>query len=67
MLRRASVEDLDSLMQLLSDNPVGASRGDVAAETDPPAHVSALHQIITVPSNELLLVIDGDRRVVGTM
>ena len=66
-LRRASAEDLNSLMQLLSDDPVSASLGDVAAETDRPAYVSALHQIITDPSNELLLVIDGDRRVVGTM
>ena len=35
-LRRASAEDLDSLMMLLSDDPVSAARGDVAAETDRP-------------------------------
>ena len=30
-LRRASAEDLDSLMMLLSEDPVSAARGDVAS------------------------------------
>jgi GNAT superfamily N-acetyltransferase len=67
LLRRASAEDLDSLMQLLSDDPVSASRGDVAAETDRSAYLSALQLITSDPSNELLLVIDGEQQVAGTM
>lgn len=41
-LRRASAEDLDSLMMLLSEDPLSAFRGDVASETDRPAYVLAL-------------------------
>jgi GNAT superfamily N-acetyltransferase len=67
LLRRASAEDLDSLIQLLSDDPVSASRGDVAAETDRSAYLSALQLITSDPSNELLLVIDGEQQVAGTM
>jgi len=66
-LRRASAEDLDSLMMLLSDDPVSAARGDVASETDRPAYLLALQQIISDPANELLLAIDEEQRVLGTM
>ena len=66
-LRRASAEDLDSLMMLLSDDAVSAARGDVASETDRPAYLWALQQIISDPANELLLAIDEEQRVLGTM
>lgn len=71
-IRRATVDDLDDLMVLLSDDPVSASRGDVASVADRPAYQAALEQIVVDPSNELLLVIGGGHgenagRVVGTM
>ena len=66
-LRRVLAEDLDPLMHLLSDDPVSASRGDVAAETDRPVYLSALQQILNDPSNELLIVIDREQQVDGTM
>lgn len=66
-LRRASAEDLDSLMMLLSDDPVSASRGDIASETDRPAYLFALEQIVTDPANELLIVLDGEQRGLATM
>ena len=67
LLRRASVRDLDSLMALLSDDPVSASRGDSAAEIDRPAYQDALEQIVTDPANEILLAIDGAGCAVGTL
>ena len=66
-LRRASVRDLDPIMALLSDDPVSASRGDIAAETDRPAYLDALEQIVADPANEILLAIDGAGRAVGTL
>ena len=66
-LCRASMRDLDPLMVLLSDDPVSASRGDIAAETDRPAYRDALEQIVADPANEILLAIDGAGRTVGTL
>ena len=66
-LRRASAGDLDSLTMLLSDDPVSASRGDVASPADRPAYLFALEQILADPANELLLAVDEERRVLGTM
>ena len=66
-LCRASMRDLEPLMALLSDDPVSASRGDSAAETDRPAYRDALEQIVADPANEILLAIDEAGRAVGTL
>lgn len=66
-LRRGSADDVDSLMLLLSDDPVSASRGDRASESDRPAYLSALEHIVQDPSNDVLLALDGEQRVVGAM
>lgn len=67
VLRRASAPDLDSLMMLLADDPVSASRGDRASEADRPAYSLALEEIVDDPSNDIFLAVDEDGRVVGTM
>lgn len=36
LLRRADLADLDALMTLLADDPISASRGDLANESDLP-------------------------------
>lgn len=59
MLRRVSAEDLDSIITLLSDVPVSASRGDVAFEADRLTYLLALQQVVADPANELLLAVDG--------
>ncbi|KQM82496.1 GNAT family N-acetyltransferase [Agromyces sp. Leaf222] len=66
-LRRATVADLDSLMALLSDDPISASRGDVASADDAPAYAGALEEILGDPGNDLLVVVDPEGRLVGTM
>jgi len=66
-LRRAITADLDPLMALLSDDPVSASRGDVAAADDAPAYRRALEEILDDPANDLLVVEAPGGALVGTM
>jgi GNAT superfamily N-acetyltransferase len=54
-------------MRLLSDDPISASRGDVASDDDVPAYHRALEEIVGDPANELLVAVGGDGRVVATM
>lgn len=65
-VRRAGLDDLHPLMTLLSDDPISASRGDVASTDDVPAYRSALEEILADPRNDLL-VADAAGRLVGTM
>ena len=54
-------------MALLSDDPISASRGDRAEEAGTAAYASALAEILTDTSNELVVGVDGRDRVVATM
>lgn len=65
-LRRAAVTDTDAVIALLSDDPISASRGDVASDEDRPAYASALDEILADSSNDLLVVEVGGI-VVGTL
>ncbi|PZE40450.1 GNAT family N-acetyltransferase [Curtobacterium sp. MCSS17_006] len=66
-LRNAVDEDLDALMALLSDDPISAARGDVAAPEDRPQYAQALRSIVDDPANALLVAEDADGRLVGTL
>jgi GNAT superfamily N-acetyltransferase len=66
-LRNAVDEDLDALMTLLSDDPISAARGDVAAPEDRPQYADALRSIVDDPANALLVAEDTDGRLVGTL
>lgn len=59
-LRRAQAGDLPALMQLLADDPISASRGDVGGRTDPTPYRLALQDIVEDPGNDLLLAEDSD-------
>ena len=65
-LRRAVTGDTDAIIRLLSDDPISASRGDVASVADRPAYASALDEILVDRSNDLLVVELGGE-VVGTL
>ncbi len=65
-MRRAVPGDADAVIRLLSDDPISASRGDLASEADRPAYVAALVEILAEPSNDLL-VVELDGSVVGTL
>lgn len=66
-LRSAVPDDLDALMALLSDDPISAARGDVAAASDRDAYAAALDAIVEDPANALLVVVDAADSVVATM
>ena len=66
-LRNATEADLDALMTLLSDDPISAARGDVAAPVDRPQYAEALRSIVDDPANALLVAEDPDGRLVGTL
>jgi GNAT superfamily N-acetyltransferase len=66
VLRRATSDDLDELMELLADDPVSASRGDVAASEDRLVYLEALEHIIGDASNDVLVAADTAGRLVGT-
>ncbi len=64
-LRRASDNDLRALMLLLADDPISATRGDKANDSDAAAYRSALTAIVTDPSNELLVVVNEANEPLG--
>ena len=66
-IRRATRGDLDSIIRLLSDDPISAGRGDVASAEDADAYAAALDRIIDDPGNELVVVQDQAGAVVGTL
>lgn len=65
VVRRARPDDLDAVIRLLSDDPVSAGRGDLAADHDRPVYAAALDAVLADPGNDLL-VATVDDRVVGT-
>ncbi|GAB2467120.1 GNAT superfamily N-acetyltransferase [Conyzicola lurida] len=65
-LRRATENDLAALMALLSDDPVSASRGDVASPDDERLYRDGLLAVLGEPGNELLVVTDAASSVIGT-
>lgn len=66
-LRRATVGDLRPIIRLLSDDPISASRGDVASTADEQAYAEALRHIIDDPSNDVLVVEDEHAVVIATL
>lgn len=66
ILRKAVVEDLPALTALLADDEVSASRGDTDRPEDRDAYARAFAEIDGDP-NHLLVVLEEDGRVVGTM
>ncbi|MBF4603476.1 GNAT family N-acetyltransferase [Curtobacterium sp. VKM Ac-2884] len=67
VVRNAADGDLDALMALLSDDPISAARGDVAAPEDRPQYAAALRSITEDPTNALLVAEDESGRLVGTL
>lgn len=67
LVRRATRDDLEAIMRLLSDDPISAGRGDVASDGDREAYASALDRIVDDPSNELVVAVDAAGVVVATL
>ena len=62
VIRRAGVEDLDAIIALLADDPLGAGRESV----DRSPYMKAFDQISADP-NQFLAVAEADGRIVGTL
>lgn len=67
MVRRATPQDLPALMALLADDPISAARGDVASPEDETAYRAALEAVLAAPGNDLLVVVDAEGTVIGTL
>lgn len=65
-LRRAQAGDLDTLVVLLADDPISATRGDAATEENVERYKSAFAEIVAEPSNELVVAVKG-RDIVATL
>jgi len=67
VLRSATMDDLDALILLMSDDAVSAARGDRADAADRTAYEAGLADVLRTPNNALIVVADVDDRVVATL
>jgi GNAT superfamily N-acetyltransferase len=63
--RRAAFGDLEAIVGLLADDPIGSARENVGARLDP-CYQAAFDAIASDP-NQLLAVADRDGRVIGVV
>lgn len=66
-LRRAQMEDVPALMELLADDGLSASRGDGGRGHDPTPYRVALRAIMEDPGNDVILAEDPEGSAVATM
>lgn len=60
VLRRATLDDLSTIIDLLADDPISAARGDSADASDREAYEVAFAAIDRDPAQRLLVVVDSD-------
>lgn len=63
--REATIDDLPTLVEMLADDTLGATRED-ASQPLKPAYIDAFNAIKTDPNNRLILAIKNDS-IVGMM
>ncbi|WP_309103334.1 GNAT family N-acetyltransferase [Microbacterium sp.] len=63
-LRRAGNDDVDALVDLIVDDAVARRRGD--RDDDDAAYRNAMEEILSDSSNELVVGVDAEGRVVAT-
>jgi len=66
LLRIAVSDDLDAILGLLADDPISASRGDIASPGDRPAYERAFSAITADPAHQLLVATKADE-LIATM
>jgi GNAT superfamily N-acetyltransferase len=67
LLRRAVHADLTAILDLLADDPVSASRGDLARPEDRPAYEQAFAAIDADASQQQLVALSGSGEILATM
>lgn len=66
-VRRAVPGDLPALMQLLAEDPISVGRGDVNDPADESTYRRALDAILEDSSNDVVVAVNGQGVVVGTL
>jgi len=66
-MRRATIDDLDTILELLADDALSASRGDRNRPEDRPAYERAFAAIDRDPAQLMLVAVSGADGVIGTM
>lgn len=67
VIRRATLDDLGTVLRLLTDDPISAARDGASGQEALLAHSEAFRQIATDPGNDLVVAEDADDVVVGTL
>ncbi|NYI66273.1 GNAT superfamily N-acetyltransferase [Spelaeicoccus albus] len=67
VLRRAAIEDVRGIVELLSDDPLGNTREDVAGEADLGPYRRAFHLIDADPAQLLVVATTRSDEMVGTL
>jgi GNAT superfamily N-acetyltransferase len=60
LLRRATIGDLSTIIDLLADDPISAARGDSADASDREAYEAAFAAIGRDPAQRLLVAVESD-------
>jgi ribosomal protein S18 acetylase RimI-like enzyme len=64
--RRATREDVPAIVRLLADDPLGATR-ETCSDPLPQSYYDAFAAIARDENNELIVVVDGERQVMGVL
>ncbi|MDY1005087.1 GNAT family N-acetyltransferase [Curtobacterium sp. CFBP9011] len=73
VIRRATLDDLGTILRLLTDDPISAARDGASGASGASgqeallAHSEAFRQIAADPGNDLVVAEDADGVVVGTL
>ena len=67
ILRRATADDLDQIVALLTDDPINATRGDGAPATSRVAYERSFDSIMLNDSNDIVVAVNSDESVLGTL
>ncbi len=66
-LRRATPDDLRSIVALLADDPIAAARGESNAPAAAADYRAAFDDAVADPSNEIVVAVDARDEVAATM
>lgn len=66
-LRRATPDDLASLIALLADDPIAAARGDTGSASAVGDYRAAFADAVADPSNEIVVAVDRRDAVAATL
>jgi ribosomal protein S18 acetylase RimI-like enzyme len=65
-IRKATLDDLPAIIEMLTDDEIGQTREDFRIPL-PSSYVQAFEKIIADPNQELIAVTDEQGQVIGTM